>query len=105
MHKRISWQTLQGCFAILMACCGLAPLGHLTTLANVMPYLASYMHKYTDVTVDYSLAIWLSCCLHAIQGIATPTTAVLISRVGYRPLLLFSWVVHRLVAAIDFCVL
>ncbi|KAL5969259.1 Monocarboxylate transporter 9 [Taenia solium] len=94
MHKRISWQTLQGCFAILMACCGLAPLGHLTTLANVMPYLASYMHKYTDVTIDYSLAIWLSCCLHAIQGIATPTTAVLISRVGYRPLLLFSWVVH-----------
>ncbi|EUB55128.1 Oxalate:formate antiporter [Echinococcus granulosus] len=82
-----------------MACCGLAPLGHLTTLANVMPYLASYMHKYTDVTVDYSLAIWLSCCLHAIQGIATPTTTVLISRVGYRPLLLFSWMVHRQVTA------
>nr|CDS22224.1 oxalate:formate antiporter [Echinococcus granulosus] len=94
MHKRTSWDTLQGCFAVLMACCGLAPLGHLTTLANVMPYLASYMHKYTDVTVDYSLAIWLSCCLHAIQGIATPTTTVLISRVGYRPLLLFSWMVH-----------
>ncbi|VDL19814.1 unnamed protein product [Hymenolepis diminuta] len=92
----ISRENLKGCFAILMACFGLAPLGQAATLANMMPYLASYLHSHTDAALDYSHSIWISCCLHAIQGISTPLTTTLLPKVGLRPLLFVAWLIHSL---------
>ncbi|VDD82438.1 unnamed protein product [Mesocestoides corti] len=95
MFKKPSRNTLQGCLAVTMACFALAPLGHITTLANMVPYLVSYMRKHTDAKAVYSLAIWLSCGLHATQGISTPLTAALLPKIGYRPLLIVSWIIHN----------
>ncbi|KAM7534695.1 hypothetical protein Aperf_G00000107349 [Anoplocephala perfoliata] len=60
----------------------------------MMPYLASYLHHYTDTGFDYSHSIWISCCLHAAQGIAMPLSTLLLPKVGPRPLLLVAWVIH-----------
>ncbi|VDO13558.1 unnamed protein product [Rodentolepis nana] len=96
ISKLMSEKTLRGCFVILMACFGLAPLGQAATLANMMPYLASYLHRHTDAALDYSHSIWISCCLHAIQGISTPLTTMLLPKLGLKPLLFVSWLIHSL---------
>ncbi len=61
----------------------------------MVPYLVSYLRKFAGSDVGYSIAIWLSCGLHSIQGISTPLTSLLIPKFGYKPLLAVGCLIHK----------
>ncbi|CAL8075693.1 unnamed protein product [Calicophoron daubneyi] len=58
--------------------------GHFYTIANMVPYIMSYVKARVNPDVDDGLAIWLSALALGAQGITMPLGGITARRFGFR---------------------
>ncbi|OON20747.1 hypothetical protein X801_03365, partial [Opisthorchis viverrini] len=63
-------------------------------LANMTPYIYSYVRARVDPNADKKLTIWLSAIALVMQGVMMPIGGLVSQKIGFRPVVGISCVVH-----------
>ncbi|KAL5965882.1 hypothetical protein TSMEX_006377 [Taenia solium] len=73
---RHGYYAILGGFLIMLA------LGQMYTLANMAPYIVSFLHEYVEGNISTSFAVWLSAGAVVAFGISLPLSGIFWRKVG-----------------------
>lgn len=69
----------------------------MTSLGNMIPYIASYMAKQNDGQFNNGLVVWLTAAPFLTQGIVMPFGGMLAAKIGSKLVVMFGSVICRYV--------